>query len=386
MARRASQADQVLSEELAARDLQVSPRKIESMRQAGMLDPAIHPGLGRGGGSRSVRAPDEADRAEYMARLLGQSGSYPDALLTAFVQDRFPITKDRLDRAYEQSIGAMLRWVDRHGGSGISTLDRALNPASKLARYLLKERRFSPVRDRARHLGLVHRNAPMNRVMYDLATDVIVLTLMRDRDPALSTIAAENLELMTGDGTIEDPSPEPPPASPKGLSFSEMARRVHLEALPRLVRSATMPELVIARDSAKTFRAFAQAYAPFAERRAGTGRAFPWVVIAMANDRTVAWAIPAFVVVRRIHGARFDATISFLADWTPFWAAANVFLDELPLHLQVLAQPDGYESLTSDEREQLSEQLTRLETTHAVELEVLRNPPALPLELWDNSE
>ena len=46
-----------------------------------------------------------------------------------------------------------------------------------------------------------------------------------------------------------------------------MARLVHLEALPRLVKSATMQELVIARDSAKTFRAFAQAYAPFAQRR-----------------------------------------------------------------------------------------------------------------------
>ena len=82
-------------------------------------------------------------------------------------------------------------------------------------------------------------------------------------------------------------------------------------------------------------------------------------MIAMANDRTVAWAIPAFVVVRRVHGARVDATIAFLADWTPFWASANVFLDELPPHLQVLAQPDGYESLTTDEREQLSEQVIR---------------------------
>ena len=78
-----------------------------------------------------MRAPDEADRAEFMARLLDECGSYPDALIAAFVQGRFPIAKDRLERAYEQSIGAVLRWTDRHGGTAPWTLDSALNAASR---------------------------------------------------------------------------------------------------------------------------------------------------------------------------------------------------------------------------------------------------------------
>jgi hypothetical protein len=381
VARPTNSEDLALSDALAERGITARPRRLETMRQAGMLEKRQRSGLGRGRGSRAATGEDEVDRAEYMAQLLDQGGSYPDAVLAAFVQGRFPIAKDRLDGAYERSIRALLRRVERRGRPASSVLDSALNATPTIARPLTKERRFSPVRHRARHLGLVHRHAPMHRVMYDLATDVIVLTLMGDGDTALSTKAAAKLELLTGDGRIDGPSTEPPPASPKGLSFSELARGLHLEALPRLVRSATMEELVIARDSAKIFRAFAQVYAPFAERTGGTARAFPWSVIALANYRTVAWSIPAFVVLRRIHGARFDATIGFLADWTPFWAAANAFLDELPPRLQVVAQSDGYESLASNERKELSDQVTRLETTHANELEVIRNPPALTYEL-----
>jgi hypothetical protein len=385
MPRRANAADLALSAALAERQINASPRKLETMRQAGMLEQRPRSGLGRGLGSRAFRADDEIDRAEYMARLLDDCGSYASAVLTAFVQDRYPIAKDRLDRGYERSIGQSLAAIDRNGGS--SALDAALTAAGKVARYLTKQRAFRPLRQRARHLGLVHRNAPMHRVMYDLATDLIVLMVLRDENPTLRRLrmsAAEKLEMMTGDGTIEDPAPDPPPASPDALRFTELARRLHLAALPRLVRSATMQELVVARDAVKTFRAFAQVFGPFAQRRAGTGRAFPWLVVGMANDRTVAWSIPGLVLLRRIRGAELDATISFLAEWTPFFRSAEMFLHELPPHIQLIVRPNGYGSLTLGEQQELSEHVTRLETSHPHVLQTLRNPPEIR-QVWDNS-
>jgi hypothetical protein len=344
-----------------------------------MLEERQRSGLGRGRGSHAAVGEDEVDRAEYMARLLDESGSYPDAVLAAFVQDRYPIPKHRLEQAYEESIGRLLRSIGRYGGS--SAFDNALNAASRAGRYLAKERPFRSFRRRARQLGQVHSDAPMHRVMFDLATDVIVLVIVGDTDPTLTARAAKNVEAFAGDGRIEDSTPATPSSAASGLPFGELGRRLRPTALLPLVRSVTMEELKYARDAVKIFRSFAREYGPLAERRAGTGRAFIWLVVGSANDRVVAWAIPAFVLVRRIHGATFDAMISFFADWTPFFQAANVFLDDLPPHLQVLAQPDGYESLTPDKRMQLSDHVTRLELTHPGELEVLRNPPAVPENL-----
>jgi hypothetical protein len=116
MARRVSQADRELSKTLAARDVDASPRKIESMRQAGLLEESQHPGLGRGRGSHSVRSSDEVDRAEYMAALLDECGSYADAVLVAFVRDNYPIAKNSLARpqAVPRSRGEM----DQEAGRG----------------------------------------------------------------------------------------------------------------------------------------------------------------------------------------------------------------------------------------------------------------------------
>lgn len=379
MARTTNPADLVLSDALAQRGIAALPRRLETMRQAGMLEERRRSGLGRGLGSHAAVGEDEVDRAEYMARLLDEWGSYPDAVLAAFVRDEYPIPRHRLAEAYDGSIGRVLRSIGRYGGP--SALDNALNAASKAGRYLSKERRFRPVRERARHLGLVHRYAPMHRVMFDLAADVILLVIVGDKDPRRTAEAAMKVEVFTGDGTIEDSTPPAASTAACGLQFSELGRRLRLEALPWLVSSATMPELTGARDAVKTFRAFAREYGPFADRRAGTGRAFVWLVVGMASDRVVAWSIPAFVLVRRAHGARFDAMISFFADWTPFFRAANVMLEAVPPQLQFFARPNGYESLTADERRELLEHITRLESTHSEEVKVLRNPPVVPQNL-----
>jgi hypothetical protein len=344
-----------------------------------MLEERQRSGLGRGRGSRAAIGEDEVDRAAHMVRLLEEWGSYPDAVLAAFVQDGYPIARGRVEEAYEESISRVLRKIARYGGS--SAFDNALNVASKVGRYLAKEGRFGPFRHRAKHLGVVHRNAPMYRVMFDLVADVIMLVIVGDKDPRLTAESARTVEVFTGDGTIEDSTPPTASRAASGLQLSELGRRLRLEALPGLVSSATMPELIEARDAVKTFRTFAREFGPFAERRADTGRAFVWLVVGMANDRVAAWSIPAFVLVRRAHGARFDAMISFFADWTPFFRAANVMLDELPPHLQFLARPDGYESLTAAQRRELSGHIKRLELTHHGELEVLRNPPAIPQNL-----
>jgi hypothetical protein len=378
VARKTSQADRALSESLAARDLDVSPRKIESMRQAGLLEEARHQGLGRGAGSRSIRPAGEVERAEYMARLLDEGGGYADAVLATFVDGKYPIAKDRLERAYEQSIRAILRWIDKHAAPATSAFDAAFTVGAKVARHLAKERKFRPFRHRFRHLGHVHRDAPMHRVVQDFATDLVVLIIGVDGAPALTASATASVETLTGDGSISDPNPNDSATAPGGTPFAEIARELDLRGLLRVVRLATMEELTRARDAAKTLRAFGRAYGPFAQRRSSPGRAFAWLVVGSANDRTVAYSIPGFVVLRRLHGSKLDATIAIMAEWTPFFTAANIMLDQIPEDLQVLGRPNGYESLTIDQRQQLTQHLERLETTHARELEIIRNPPAIP--------
>jgi hypothetical protein len=321
---------------------------------------------------------DEVDRAEYMARLLDECGSYADAVLVAFVRGNYSIAKDRLERAYEQSLGSVLRWIHKRAGPTTSIAEVPLTVGWKVGRYLAKEKPFSLIRVRVQHLGQVHRNAPVYRVMHDLATDLITLMLVGENDLERTSHAALTVETLVGDGSLSDAEPERPPSQPAGGSFAELASQLDLKGLVRIVRSASMKELESARDAAKTFRAFAHAYGRVAERRSGTARAFIWLVVGTASDTAVAYAIPALVVIRRLHGDRLDELVAFMGAWTPFFAAANAVLDELPPELQVLARPNGYESLNPDERQQLAQHLERLETTRPIALKLTMNPPAVP--------
>jgi hypothetical protein len=323
----------------------------------------------------------EVDRAEYMARLLEECGCYADAVLVAFVRDDYPIAKDRFERAIGQSLGSVLRWIKRHSGSTAAVTDVAVAVGSQIGRYLAKEAKFSLYRDRVRELGHVHRAAPMHRVMNDVGTDLIALTIGGESDPGLVSQAAANMETLTGTGLLADP--KPPPAHLEVGSFAALAQQLNLDGLTRIVRSATTEELARSRDAAKTMRTFARAYGRFGERRCGTGRAFAWLVLGNATDRTLAYAIPGFVLIRRLHGDRLDATAMFMAEWTPFFEAANTVLDELPTEFQILARHDGYESLTTQEQRQLHAHLNRIASTHPAQLELARNPPATT-QIGDN--
>jgi hypothetical protein len=378
MARHVSQADRALSDALAARDVDANARKIESMRQAGMLEDTNHPGLGRGRGSRSVRSPDEVDRAQYMAGLLDECGSYADAVLVAFVRDDYPIATDRLARAYKKSLGAVAKWIEKRGGPATSRVDIAGNVAVNVGKYFAKERRFRPLRTRAKHLGLVDRQTPMRRVMHDVATDLVAILIVWGAEAGLTTLtnqAAGTLQHLVSTDAVSGAHSTPPGAAPVSASITELAVQLSLVDSIRRVWASSIHELESARDAAKTFRAFAQAFGPYAKRRFGTGGAFAWLVASRANDRTVAYAIPGFVWLHRRHGQTLDVLIAFMAEWTPFFTAVTTILDQLPTEFQVIARPDGYSSLTPAQQHDLAKHLAEIETAYPHALETIRNPP-----------
>jgi hypothetical protein len=379
MPRQANQADLALSAQLAKRGIAAKPRKLESMRQVGMLEESRRQGLGRGRGVRSIRPPDEVDRAEYMVRLLDEVGTHADAVLVAFVRGDYRIAKDRLEQAYEQSFGRFQRWIATRAGAEATLAETALQAGSSIGRYLAKERRFADFRDRVRSLGLVHENARMARVMQDLGTDLVRFLVSGDREDRLLPEAASNIEYVATDGVVEEhPGPDPTPSA-----LAEIASRLDIPAILWLVRSSTMEELELGRDQALTFRAFAQSFGPAIERRYGARRAFPWKVYGSARDQVIAYAAPAFVLIRRIRGARLDDTIRFMTESTPFFDAANVVLDQLPPDLQVIAREGGLESLTPPQRDSLRLHLARISKTHPAEYRLLENPPEVP-EIRDN--
>lgn len=375
MARQTNHTDLALSTQLAERNIDATPRKLETMRQAGMLEESRRQGLGRGPGSRSIRPPDEVDRAEYMIRLLDEVGNYAEAVLVAFVRGEHPIAKDRLEQAYERSFGVFVRWIAVRAGRGASLADATLQAGSTIGRYLAKQKHFAGFRGRVRFLGLVHEHAPMARVMQDLGTDLVRLMVIGERDDRLLSEAATNFEHLATAASFEtDPEPKPEPTD---LPLAELARRLDIPGILRLVRSATMEDLELARDQALTFRTLAQAFAPTMERRYGPGPAFPWKLIASARDQVIAYSAPAFVLLRRIRGARLDDTIRFMADWIPFFQAANLVVDQLPPDLQVVAREGGLESLTSAQREELRVRLDRISKSHPTEFALVENPPEI---------
>jgi hypothetical protein len=213
----------------------------------------------------------------------------------------------------------------------------------------------------------------MTRVMQAVGTDIIRL-VGGGEDERLRTGAANNIERVATEASFEE-HPQPGPTTP---SLAELAPRVDIPGLLRLVRSARMEDLELARDQALIFRTFARSFAPTMERRFGPARAFPWKLIGSARDQAIAYAVPALVLLRRVRGARLDDTIRFLADWTPFFQAANLVVDELPPDLQLLGCDGGVESLSLRQREDLKLHLRRISRTHPAEFSLVENPPEIP--------
>lgn len=193
----------------------------------------------------------------------------------------------------------------------------------------------------------------------------------------LAGIAADTIE----DWIVEDAEPVLGSASGGPRAFREIALHLDLNSLVQIVKASTMRELNVARDNAKTYRAFARAFGPFAQQVFGTARAFPWLVAAQTTDLTLAYTIPAIVLIQRLNGPTFTWTMSFLATWTPYFAAASILLDQLPAELRVVGRPGGYDSLTPSQLEQFKGHLDRFEVTHPDELALLENPPAIPEHL-----
>jgi len=295
-------------------------------------------------------------------------------VLVAFVRNEYPIAKDRLERAYQQSFGAVLKWIEKRSDPATSVIDTATTVGAKVARPFCKDRKFRLLREQARNVGLVDQLVPMHRALQDFDTDLILLMTVGNADAKITAEAAVTFEDLVAAEARSDSHSTVQEATADAESFDQLS----LMRLVRLVRSSSMQELERARDSANIFHEFAKALGPLAKRQFGAVRAFAWLTLGSANDRTVAFLIPGFVWIRHRHGKKIDATIAFMAEWTPYFTAANIVLDELPSELHVIAEPNGYESLTPAQQRRVATHLAHLETAHPRELELARNPPAVP--------
>jgi hypothetical protein len=270
------------------------------------------------------------------------------------------------------------KWIKKRGAAKSSVIDIAAEVALNVGRYFAKERRFRLLRMRAKHLGLVDREAPMHRVMQDFATDLVVILIAWGADSGLTNLtnrAAGTLQHLVGTDPASGAHSIPQGAAPVSTSITDLAAQLSLADLVRLVWRSSMHELESARDEAKTFREFAREFGPVAKRRVGTGGAFAWLVAGSTSDRAVAYSIPGFVWLHRKHGETLDALIAFMAEWTPYFAAGNTVLDQLPTELQVIARPGGYSSLTPAQQHHLTKHLAAIEAADPRALAVVVNPP-----------
>jgi len=318
--RAASQPDLAVSAALAARQLDVAPRTIERMREWGLLPTRNQHGLGQGAGSVAKIAADEVDRAAFANQLLMRHGSYAHATLGMFVDGRYTVTKDRLEKAYAASLSGVQRLIDRHAGGASDHRSAAVAAAEWLARQICKRRRFRTLRKRL--LSLQPHGMGVREALEWAATDMVLL-LVRGR--ADSSQGLRDMLAVTGVAdALNDPATGDRREPLETEALEQLSPYLSLTALNATVRSTPLDELERARDFAKTFRTFAVTYGMLLKRNFGVGAGFVWLFTGAASDMTVAYATPALVVLLRQHPER-----------TQEW------LEHMKLSIPVLAQDPG---------------------------------------------
>jgi hypothetical protein len=220
---------------------------------------------------------------------------------------------------------------------------------------------------------LVHRYAPMHRITFDMAFDLVISLIGGDIEPSAATSAAGTIERMMGTDLLSDHEPSAQEWEAVTRWLESGIEHTNLPALAQLVVISTEVELQVAREQARAFRDFARAFAPFDRARSGSAHAFPWFVIALATDRPLAWALPVFVWLRK--NSRLDETMDFLTAWTPWFRSASRILHHLPRELHVIAQDGGYASLSPAQQADLSRRLKQLEVTLPIDIARVVKPP-----------
>jgi hypothetical protein len=319
-----------------------------------------------------------------MAGLFAECGNHADTVLTAFMRGDYQIRKADFEAAYRSSTGSVLGLLVKPVHGGLSATGKALEAATRLGRLLAKDARFSPARRRVHDLGLVHRNAPMHRIMFDAAFDLAISLIGGDIDPSATAEAARTVERIVGYDLLSDREPSTQQREAGTRWLGSAIEHTNFPALARLVMDSTEEELHLAREQARAFRDFAWAFAAFDRARSGSTHAFPWFVIGRATDRPLAWALPVFVWLRKQPDSRLDEIIDFLAAWTPWFRSARRTLHRLPRELHVIVQDGGYASLSRAQQADLARRFRLMEVTLSDDLARVVKPPEIPF-LWDNS-
>ncbi|MGI8557664.1 MAG: hypothetical protein ACR2ND_05060 [Solirubrobacteraceae bacterium] len=330
------------------------------------MDERQRHGLGRGKGSRSIQSTDEIENAARAFTLLDEAGSYAQAVLIAFVRRR-PITKDRLEKAYSEWFGGLSSMIVRRAGSDSGRIVKAIAVARPLAESIRKGRAGLGFKQRLRELNGVDSEMPMHRALFDLLTDLAQIMIGVEPGSREANQLGEALQdLVESNTTALDHGGKP---------LSQFVPHLGMDVLLGLVSQATLQDLELARDDAVAFRDFARPFGRFTQIRYGSLHAWAWIAVGQANDIALAWSVPGMFFLRRVNGQKFASTMDYLKQWTPFFEAANEFVNRLPEPLRIMAKPDGVSRLDEDQRQQLRSRIDELEVDDPELIRILKNPP-----------
>jgi hypothetical protein len=258
-ARRTSRADEKLIAALARRRIRVTPRQLERWRQAGILQPPMRHGLGRGPGSASSYPDAAIEQAAVLAGLVRRGQPLGDVALVLFARRRW-CQEDAVIAGYRGCLARM-----EAEALGNASAEDPLEVAEALAMSLLgTERRAGILKDlrsgarRARHAQATSRATTLardrgrtNPNRADLATARADST----STDGLLTSALTNLlmVMLSGRPSSDDALEEflrvsgyAPPDAASGLlpTLAELS----LPSLSRLLDDLTFDELELARD------------------------------------------------------------------------------------------------------------------------------------------
>jgi len=312
--REPSKPDLEVSAALATRGLDVPSRTLERMREWGLLLTRNQHGIGSG--SVAEIATDEVDRATFAHELLTRHGSYARATLAMSVDGRYPIPKDRLEKAYTESLAGVQRHINRPARGAQDEWAGAVAVAEWLAVQVCKRRKFRTLRKRLR------TNPPSGMtVRWALECAATDMFLLLARGRAASPQGLRDMLTITGVADVlTDPATGQPTEPLDTTILEELSPYLSLTALNTTVRSSTLDELERARDFAKTLRSFAATYGVVLKRTYGIRAGFIWLFSGATSDMAIAYATPALAVLLRKHPEPTQRWLELMTHWTPIFA------------------------------------------------------------------
>jgi hypothetical protein len=307
MGRSQNSRDEALSIALRPHGIDRSVRQLERARQAGLLATRSRRGLGQGPGSEARELDDELDRAVSAFTLLKRHRTYAAAVLAMFVEARFDIAKDKLEKAYAENVASQLKALRL----AVATSALVAAAAEWAAGRAAKASAFAALRKRLKTQNRQFRaeGGRFISVSEDLETLLENgFTILTSGQAVSSAGLSELLDgsgvtitNLTG-GAILDEAPLDAVAD--GLA------QARGDAIVELVRGTAMPGLLDARDATVLFRAYIRAYSSKHERLLGEPPGMPWAHVRSISDVALAWSIPAFVWFRAHWPDKLDELIA----------------------------------------------------------------------------